>query len=124
MVCFAMKQIWLVFRVPLPVDMDGKSKSEATGLLREARRLLRAGGSFRVVVGEMFFFFSENDSKLGNTLPEINIAPENRPSQKESSLPTSNHPFSGAMLVAGRVPSLKLTKNILKKRLNQAHIFF
>ncbi len=31
------------------------------------------------------------------TLPETNIAPENRPSQKEMSIPNSNHPFSGAM---------------------------
>ena len=31
----------------------------------------------------------------------LNIAPENRPSQKETSI--SNHPFSGAMLVSGRV---------------------
>ena len=69
MVCFAMKQIWLVFRVPLPVDMDGKSKSEATGLLREARRLLRAGGSFRVVVGEMFFFFFGEWFKIGKYPP-------------------------------------------------------
>ncbi len=31
-------------------------------------------------------------------------APENRPSQKlEISIPNSNHPFSGAMLVSGRV---------------------
>ena len=28
---------------------------------------------------------------------------ENRPSQKETSLPTSNHPFSEAMLLSGRV---------------------
>ncbi len=35
------------------------------------------------------------------TLPETNIAPENRPSGKEIS--SSNHPFSGAMLVSGRV---------------------
>ena len=37
------------------------------------------------------------------TLPKTNIAPENRLSQKESSIPYSNHPFSGAMLVSGRV---------------------
>ena len=35
------------------------------------------------------------------SLPETNIAPENRPSQKE--IWYSNHPFSGAMLVSGRV---------------------
>ena len=35
------------------------------------------------------------------TLPETAIAPENRLSQKEIS--SSNHPFSGAMLVSGRV---------------------
>ena len=40
----------------------------------------------------------------GDTLPETNIAPENRPSQKEPKY--SNHPFSGAkMLVSGRVYS-------------------
>ena len=36
------------------------------------------------------------------TLPETNIAPENRASQKETST-YSNHPFLGAMLVSGRV---------------------
>ncbi len=30
----------------------------------------------------------------GFTLPETNIDPENRPSQKETGIP--NHPFSGA----------------------------
>ena len=35
------------------------------------------------------------------TLPETNMAPENRPSQKDIS--SSNHQFSGAMLVSGRV---------------------
>ena len=35
------------------------------------------------------------------TLPKTNIAPENRPSQEEMS--SSNYPFSGAMLVSGRV---------------------
>ena len=39
------------------------------------------------------------------TLPETNIAPENRPSQtRVYNLPTPNHPFSGAiMFVLGRV---------------------
>ena len=44
-------------------------------------------------------------SQQGNpctTLPKTSIASENRSSQKESSLPTSNHPFSGALLVSGR----------------------
>ena len=36
------------------------------------------------------------------TLPETNIAPGNRPSQEEIS--SSNHSFSGAMLVSGSVP--------------------
>ena len=36
------------------------------------------------------------------TLLETNIAPENTPSQKEIDT-SSNHPFSGAMLVSGRV---------------------
>ena len=38
------------------------------------------------------------------TLPETNIAPENRPSQKETCIPTIH--FSGAMLVSGRVTVL------------------
>ena len=39
-----------------------------------------------------------------NTLPETNMTPENRPSQKDSKGNLySNHPFSGAMLVSGRV---------------------
>ena len=37
---------------------------------------------------------------LENTLPETKIGPENRPKRKGSS---SNHQFSGAMLVSGRV---------------------
>ena len=35
------------------------------------------------------------------TLPETNIAPENRPSQKETKK-SSNHPFSGALAVSFR----------------------
>ena len=35
------------------------------------------------------------------TLPEINIAPENKPLEKE--IPNGNPPFLGAMLVLGRV---------------------
>ena len=38
------------------------------------------------------------------TVPETNIAPENRPSQKETSIPT--HPFSGAILVFGSVSEI------------------
>ena len=38
------------------------------------------------------------------TLPETNIAPENRLGPKRKRL-YSNHPFSGAMLVSGRVPN-------------------
>ena len=41
--------------------------------------------------------------------PETNIAPENRPSQKETSI-YSNHPFSGAMLVSGSVQYIDLKK--------------
>ena len=41
------------------------------------------------------------------TFRKTDIAPKNRPSQKESSLPTSNHPFSGAMLVSGSVNSMQ-----------------
>ncbi len=40
-------------------------------------------------------------SILVGTLPETDIAHENKPSQKETSLP--NQPFSGAVLVSGRV---------------------
>ena len=36
------------------------------------------------------------------TLPKTNIAPENRSSQKETSIPIIH--FQGAMLVSGRVP--------------------
>ena len=38
------------------------------------------------------------------THPETNVEPEKRPSQKEIS--SSNHPFSGPLLVSGRVTSL------------------
>ncbi len=38
---------------------------------------------------------------LSNTLPETNIAPENRPLEKE--IPIGNHHFLEAMLVLGRV---------------------
>ena len=34
------------------------------------------------------FFFSIEKKTIWNTLPETNIAPENRSSQKETSLPT------------------------------------
>ena len=37
------------------------------------------------------------------TLRKTKIALENSTSQKETSIPTCNHPFSGAMLVSGRV---------------------
>ena len=40
----------------------------------------------------------------GPTLPETNIALENRPSQKEIS--SSNHQISGSILVSGRVSFL------------------
>ena len=40
-----------------------------------------------------------------NTLPETNMAPENRPSQEQIS--SSNHPSSGAMLVLGSVSHYK-----------------
>ena len=40
----------------------------------------------------------------GCTLPTTNIAPENRPLEKE--IPIGNHCFFGAMLVLGRVKSL------------------
>ena len=51
--------------------------------------------------GSSVFLFSEW-LELMVTLPETNIcAPENRVSQKEIS--SSNHPFSRAMLVLGRV---------------------
>ena len=50
---------------------------------------------------------ASGDAELSATqgsLPSLKLTyPENRPSQKETSLPTSNHPFSGAMLVSGRV---------------------
>ena len=38
---------------------------------------------------------------MESTLPETNIAPENGLPKKKNS--SSNHPFSGAMLVSGRV---------------------
>ena len=44
----------------------------------------------------LIFRMSSNDA-----LPKTNIAPENRPPQKEIS--SSNNPYSGAMLVSGRV---------------------
>ena len=61
------------------------------------------------------------------TLPETNIAPENRPSQKEMS--SSNHQFSDAMLVSGSVAigisfasiSTIPTKSDASKLTGQAH---
>ena len=38
---------------------------------------------------------------------KFNIAPENKPSQKESNLPTINHHFSGAMFNFGDVNTTK-----------------
>ena len=46
------------------------------------------------------------------TLPVTNITPENRVSQNE----TSNHPFSGAMLVLGRVVRIQQDKECLFTR--------
>ena len=43
---------------------------------------------------------SEKRQSESHTLPETNIAPENRPSLKEIS--SSNHPFSGALAVSFR----------------------
>ena len=54
-----------------------------------------------------YAFSEENIKKSGEstkfTLPETNIAiaPENSPSQKD--IASSNHQFSGAMLVSGSV---------------------
>ena len=52
------------------------------------------------------------DGLVTFTLPKTNIAPENRlgPKRKRSS---SNHPFSGATLVGGRVPLKIHPKNRL-----------
>ena len=44
---------------------------------------------------------NERDKASKITLPETNIVPEKGPSQQEIHL--ENHPFSGAMLVSGRV---------------------
>ena len=45
-----------------------------------------------------------HSSGYRDTLPETNIAPENRPSQKETSIPTIHFQVPWAMLVWGRVP--------------------
>ena len=50
---------------------------------------------------ELFHWVFQN-GEMVDSLPETNIAPEKRPSQKESS-PYSKHQFSRAMLVSGRV---------------------
>ena len=47
--------------------------------------------------------YRNNTHTLQDTLPETNVAPENGPSQKETSVFLC-HPFSGDMLVSGRVP--------------------
>ena len=39
------------------------------------------------------------------------LGPENRPSQEEKS--SSNHPFSGSMLVSGRVPNIRISWSIV-----------
>ena len=49
---------------------------------------------------------------------KFNIGPENIPSQKESSLPTSNHHFSGAMLNFGRVPFLRATVAVFRGKVD------
>ena len=51
-------------------------------------------------------FSLENQFFTRDTLPKTDITPENRPSQNEIS--SSNHPFSGAMLVSGRVVSTSI----------------
>ena len=54
-------------------------------------------------ISSMFvdFLWACDQSLFADTPRKFNIAPENRPSLKESSLPT--HHFSGAMSVLGRV---------------------
>jgi len=47
---------------------------------------------------QLYSSFITMDSSLGKdyqitTLPETNIAPENRRSQKDTSIPNSNHPL-------------------------------
>ena len=54
------------------------------------------------------------------TLPKTNIAAENRPSQKE--IWPSNHPFSGAMLVSGRVTSSP-PSNIFQLQIPPGHVY-
>ena len=88
---------------------DAGELGESEGLW--SWRLVKLNVYIWVVVSSIFCIFNPT---WGNdpiwrayfsieTHPETNIALENRPSQKETRLPTSNHPFSGAMLVFGRV---------------------
>ena len=57
---------------------------------------------------DSFAILEDIFGRIANTLPETNIAPENRPSQKGIS--SSNHPFSGPMLVSGRVCGSSLSR--------------
>ena len=59
---------------------------------------IRVHGMSQVTI-VLFFLISQI------TLPETNMTPENRPSQKGNWY--SNHPFSGAMLFSGRVRPVK-----------------
>ena len=63
--------------------------------------------------GDLFNFAKLNqfpsNKKMENTLPETNIAPETRPSQKETSLPIIH--FQGLLLlVSGRVTNESVMK--------------
>ena len=54
--------------------------------------------------------------------PETNIAPENRPLEKE--IPIGNHHFSGAMLVSGRVWPKRNSRPYFVQRHSMVQDFF
>ena len=73
-------------------------------VLQKKKRIQAMLGWFILVLKIAYSIQDERDGVTCKMLqlPKINIAPENRPSRKETNTPTySNHPFSG--LVAWRV---------------------
>ena len=71
---------------------------------------LELGKIYVTVEKHSILLMKEILHKLKYTLPETNIAAENRPSQKETSIPTIHFQvLFGAMLVSGRVCILNYT---------------
>ena len=67
-----------------------------------SRNLKQVSWAVLAVASHSSTFLGDPKERMGrSTLPETNVAPENRALEKE--IPIGNHPFLGAMLVLGSV---------------------